>query len=219
MTVHAVGMALRPNPDAAIRNPSKIRTRTLWSIGWAAAAVSAAAGVANAVRHSQDFQWSPTRLLLHHINPWQVELAGDPHHQLILSQGPNYAHFLYLLFAPFGAISFPVARLVWAFCNLALAGVALWYCQRIFRLSRQEWGVAAILFLLGTPFRNSVGNGQQSLLVLAFIALAYGVGPRSPRWLWFGLSYCKYSSRHLISLIFSSRAASFSSWQHSFPPP
>lgn len=136
-------------------------------------------------------------------------MAGDPHHQLILSQGPNYAHFLYLLFAPFGAMSFPVARLAWAFCNLALAGVALWVCRRIFDVDRAEWAVAAILFLLGTPFRIAVGNGQQSILVLACIALAYGAGPRSPRWLWFGLSYCKYSFSppYFFDLLFSRRIA------------
>lgn len=186
---------------------SDLRTRVLWTAGWSAAALSAAVGVFKASHQSQDFQWSPTRLLLHHINPWQVALSGDPHHALILSQGPNYAHFLYLLFAPLGAMSFPVARLVWAFCNLALAGIALWYCQRIFGLSRQEWAAAAILFLLGTPFRNAVGNGQQSILVLAFIAMAYGAGSRSPHWLWFGLSYCKYSFSppYFFDLLFSRR--------------
>lgn len=182
-----------------------MRTRIFWTAGWFAAAVSAAAGVLNASRHSQDFQWSPTHLILQHVNPWQVALAGDPHHQLILSQGPNYAHFLYLLFAPFGAMSFPVARLAWAFCNMALAGVALWYCQRIFDLRRAEWAAATILFLLSTSFRNAVGNGQQSILVLACIALAYGAGRRSPHWLWFGLSYCKYSFSppYFFDLLFS----------------
>jgi hypothetical protein len=168
-------------------------------------AVSVLAGLQNSFRHSQDLQWSGTRLLLHHVNPWLQSLAGNPGGSLILSQGPNYAHFLYLLMSPLGAMSFAVARVVWAVCNLIFAGLTLWMVKRIFKQAPAEWGVTCIAFLCGTSFRNDLGNGQQALLVLVLVAAAYSARKSWPKWLWFGLSYCKYSFSppYFFDLLFS----------------
>lgn len=165
----------------------------LWSAGWLIALLSVIAGVRNAIRYSQDFQWSPTRLLLQHVDPWKYALSGNPGHAIILSQGPNYAHFLYLLLAPLGWMSFPVARAVWAFCNLAFAGFSLILIRRIFQLTTVEWGITCIVFLCGTPFRNTVRNGQQPLIALLFVALAFSANDKWAKALFVGLSYCKYS--------------------------
>ena len=195
--------------NEALQRPRNqvIGMRLLWAAGWAAAATSVLAGLANSVRRSQDFQWSPTRLLLHHIDPWREALAGNPSGGLILSQGPNYAHFLYLLLAPLGDLSFPVARVVWAICNLIFAGLTLWLMRGMFQQTKTEWGVTCIAFLCGTSFRNALGNGQQALLVLVLVALAYSARRTWPKCLWFGLSYCKYSFSppYFFDLLFSRR--------------
>ncbi len=177
----------------------------LWFVAWVATAVSVIAGWQNSFRHSQDFQWSGTRLLLHHVDPWLQSLAGNPDGSLILSQGPNYAHFLYLLMAPLGAMGFPAARVVWAGCNLIFAGLTLWLVRGIFEQTRTEWGITCIAFLCGTSFRNDLGNGQQALLVLVLVAAAYSARKIWPKWLWFGLSYCKYSFTppYFFDLVFS----------------
>lgn len=167
--------------------------RLLWAVGSVATTASVYAGLLNSIHHSQDLQWSGTRLLLNHVNPWLQSLAGNPDHTLILSQGPNYAHFLYLLMAPLGAMSFAAARVVWAVCNLIFAGLTLWLVKGIFEQTRTEWGITCIAFLCGTSFRNDLGNGQQALLVLVLVAAAYSARKPWPKCLWFGLSYCKYS--------------------------
>ncbi|MFZ0743915.1 MAG: glycosyltransferase 87 family protein [Terracidiphilus sp.] len=177
----------------------------LWFTGWVATATSVMTGLLNSVRYSQDFQWSPTRLLLHHIDPWREALAGNPSGSLILSQGPNYAHFLYLLMAPLGAMSFPVARVIWAVCNVCFACLTLWLVKQMFQQTKAEWGVTCVAFLCGTSFRNDLHNGQQALLVLVLVTLAYSARKTWPQCLWFGLSYCKYSFSppYFFDLVFS----------------
>ena len=170
-----------------------IVSRIAWISAGIVSTVSIIEGFCNAALESKDFQWSGTRLILHHIDPWGVALRGNADGSILLSQYPSYVHFLYLLLAPLGAMSFPVARLAWAFLNLFLAGLTLWLVKRLFQLSRMEWGILCAAFLCGTPFRNSLGNGQTSLLVLAFVALAYGARTDWSKSIWFGLSYCKYS--------------------------
>jgi len=171
--------------------PSGIKI--LGTIGCLATIFSVLTGIRNAMRYSQDLQWSPTRLLLHHIDPWQYALAGNQGHAIILSQGPNYAHFLYMLLIPLGSMSFPVARIVWAACNLIFSGITLLLVRRIFQQTLIECGITCIIFLCGTPFRNTVGNGQQSLMVISFVSLAFAANDSWSKAIWIGLSYCKYS--------------------------
>jgi Glycosyltransferase family 87 len=165
----------------------------LWATAWLTAGLSVLAGVRKATLSSQDFQWSPTRLLLHHIDPFKDALAGNQGHAIILSQGPNYAHFFYLMLAPLGSMSFPAARVVWAVCNLVFAAITLISVRRIFHQASTQWGITSIVFLCGTPFRVALGNGQQSLITLFFVALAFALDDRWSKALCVGLSYCKYS--------------------------
>jgi len=130
------------------------------------AAVSTSVGVINALHQSQDFQWSGERVLLRHVDPWAQYLAGDPEHQFIQTQIPNYLPILYVLIVPLGMISLLYAKLVWAIANVAFAVVSAGAVGRAFDLGR--WRVMALvcLMMMATPTRISIGNGQQSLLVL-----------------------------------------------------
>jgi hypothetical protein len=182
----------------------------LWAAGWGAAAISVLEGLLNALRHSQDFQWSPTALLLHHIDPWQYTLAGNSLYSSVLGPTSSYCqafylHFLYLVLAPLGVMSFPVARTIWAFCNLFFAGLSLCLVKQIFQLTHAEWGITCIAFLCGLSFRNALGNGQQTLLVLVFVALAYSAQITWRKSLWFGLSYFKdsFAPPFVFDLLFS----------------
>jgi hypothetical protein len=139
----------------------------IW-LGWGAAGVltllSCGQGVRNALLYSQDFQWSPARVLLSGTDPFAVWLSGDPAHQIILTQIPNYAHLLYLLLLPLGALPWPVAKPLWAAANLLFAGASCWLLSRGHRVSKSFALAILCVFLASTPLRVVIGNGQQVLL-------------------------------------------------------
>jgi len=156
------------------------------------AAVSVGRGVTNALKGSQDFQWSGTRILLEGDNPYAVKLAGDPQGRILLSQAPNYGHALYLVLTPFGAMDFHTAKVWWALTNVCLGAGLLWMMRRIFALDWTELLVVGALFACSTPFRNGIGNGQHALFSLVFVTLPFAWAHRLPIVLQ-GLGYSKYS--------------------------
>jgi hypothetical protein len=135
-----------------------------------AAVGSAGMGVHNALVNSQDFQWSPARLVTHGINPYTAALAGSP--DVILTQYPNYLPLLYLLLAPLGALPFGAAKIVWAIVNVSLAVAAALIVARSARLSAEHAVVLVALMVMATPTRIAIGNGQQALLVLVVALLS-----------------------------------------------
>ncbi len=130
------------------------------------AAISTAAGVRNALHQSQDFQWSGERVLLQHTDPWAQYLAGDPKHQFIATQIPNYLPILYVLIVPLGLLPLMYAKLLWALANVVFACVSAVATGRAFGLERWRTVALVCLMMMATPTRISIGNGQQGLLVL-----------------------------------------------------
>jgi hypothetical protein len=104
------------------RNPTGRRVALLvLLILLVAAALSMAQGFFNALEHSQDFQWSPSKVFWSRDNPYQIYLDGNIDKKIILSQIPNYAQLLYVLFLPFASMSFAAAKMAWAIVNIAFA--------------------------------------------------------------------------------------------------
>ncbi len=172
--------------------------------------VSAVAGMHFALTRSQDFQWSPERLLLRHIDPWQIALLGNPGNLLMGTQNPNYLQELYVLLVPFGLMSLREANLAWAACNVgfAIAGAVL--TARFYRLRSPLWllGITGAM-LAAAPTRTSISNGQQDLLVLILwaVALLMTTSERPVRapgiggLLLVGVSYLKYSFAPAMALL------------------
>lgn len=140
------------------------------------AGLSTLQGFANAIQNSQDFQWSPARLFWSGNNPYQVYLEGNKSKGLILIQNPNYAQLLYILFLPFASMSFAVAKVAWAIINIVLATTSALLSAKIFGLSRPQGWTAAALFMMSTPTRVAIGNGQHSLLILSALVLSLATG-------------------------------------------
>jgi hypothetical protein len=158
------------------------------------AAGSACVGIRNALHQSQDFQWSGARLLDRHIDPWAVYLQGDPDHQLVGTQIPNYLPILYVFLAPFGLLPSAAANLAWALCNVGFAVGSAWAAARFYGLRGRGVVTLICLLLIATPTRTTIGNGQQSLFVLALwclTLLASGLSDR--RAAVAGISYAKFS--------------------------
>ncbi len=152
-------------------------------------------GVHNALTpgRSQDFQWSGTQMVVHHMDPWADYIAGDPAHQIVKVQIPNYLPLLYVLIWPLGLMSMSAATAVWAACNVVFGVVSAFLCGRFYGLSGFWCGALVAMMLISTPMRNSVGNGQQSLLVLLVWVLALCRTPKVSSGLIAGFSYFKYS--------------------------
>jgi hypothetical protein len=125
---------------------------------------------------STDFQWSPTKLVLEGVDPYQARLHGSS--AIILTQSPNYLQLLYLVLSPFGLMAFGTAKLVWLLLNLVLAvGISVFYA----RLA--GWGltgsvVLASVFLGSTPMRIGLSNGQHAVFLLVFATLAFACAER-----------------------------------------
>lgn len=151
---------------------TKFRMALLLFIG-AVAFISVTQGFLNALRFSQDFQWSPALLFSQGDNPYQIWLDGNQEGEIIKSQVPNYLHQLYLFFSPFSLLSFEYAKPVWAALNVVIAFGVCFSLAAHFHLSRPKAYLLLFIFLCSTPFRNGLGNGQHALFVLAFLMLPF----------------------------------------------
>ncbi|MES2221958.1 MAG: glycosyltransferase family 87 protein [Acidobacteriota bacterium] len=165
---------------------------SLW-IGTVFALISVADGIRNSILHSLDFQWSPARLLAHHIDPWGTYLAGDPNHRILLNQVPNDLHELYLAMLPFGYLPLMPAKIIWAVINLALVLLGCWLVARLYELSDRKAWMFTLLVLTSTSARVTIGNGQVTALVLASLALWAVAQTSRSRGLLLGVAWAKYS--------------------------
>ncbi len=150
---------------------SKAR-RLLFLLLLSLALVSTAVGLINAIHRSQDFQWSGERVLLAHGDPWAEYLAGDPGHHFLASQVPNYLAILYVLILPVGLLPLLFAKVLWALLNIVSAVVCSVIAGRSYGLRWRSVCVVICLMLTATATRNTIGNGQQGLLVLLVWSLA-----------------------------------------------
>lgn len=179
------------------RDAGNVR-RTAWRIALIVlaifAGISLAKGFQNAMINSQDFQWSPARLLLEGINPYQVSLEGNMNGLLLLTQEPNYLHLLYILFLPLGFLDWNTVKPVWALANVLLGFFSAYLIARSgTRLSWDAFLAILLLFFCSTPLRNTISNGQHALLILMFSYLAWSRRASLISAPLFSISYVKYS--------------------------
>jgi Glycosyltransferase family 87 len=156
---------------------------------------------------SQDTQWSGSRALLEHSDPYALYLHNPVSRPFILAQNPNYPASGLVMLWPYAAWSWPVAKWLWAASNLVFTLLVLWCLFRL--LPAETTGTTrlliAALFLCGTPWRNNLGNGQHAVFVLAFFLLAVVLLPRHTKiaGLPLAVSWFKYSISFPLSLFFA----------------
>jgi hypothetical protein len=145
-----------------------------------AALLSLGAGVRRALQSggSQDFQYSPSRVLLDGKNPYTAWLNGEKD-RFLLTQHPNYLPNMLYLLSPFACLDWPKARFLWMMANMGMAFYFAWllYAAQEDRRNQGSGLLIALLFLSSNPVRNNIGNGQQSLLIL--LATAWALRLRS----------------------------------------
>lgn len=180
------GIAVSISPES-----TRLLQRIALGALWTAAVLSTAVGVRNGLARSQDFQWSPARVLAHGGSPYESYLnrTGD----ILLAQTPNYLHLLYFIFIPLGLLSFTVAKAVWAASNVAMAIGAAVLVARYTGANRMEVSAFVALFLIAAPVRNTIGNGQQAILVLLCALLAYRIQQSATAGTFLAIALTKYS--------------------------
>jgi hypothetical protein len=118
-----------------------------------------------------DMPWMPARLLGQGIDPYGAYLEPTSNNPQFLAQIPNMLHTTYVMFAPLGFMSWEWAKSIYSIINVVLAGVILVRVRSIFKLSNMEFSLVATLFVVSTPFRVTIYNGQFSLVALLGVTL------------------------------------------------
>ena len=186
-------------PQSTIANspPARGALRLLETLALAALGVasvwSVAIGFRDAMLYSQDFQWSPSVLLLEGKDPYAWYLSGNDGGRIILSQEPNYLHALYLLMMPLAAAPWALAKACWAACNTAMGIACAHVIARKNGLEGNAYRASVLTFLCSIPFSNTVGNGQQGMLALAAMTFAWGAAAPVSKGMAFALGSTKYS--------------------------
>ena len=185
--------------DTQSAGPTAVSLRTSFPrVGWVALglllalalAVFGWRGVARAVRGTVDFPtfYGGARAWLNGANPYDLDTVrdayasgrGDPREVNWFIYPPQSLPLL----APFGALPYPAANRLWLLLTLALIALTLWRLSRAAGLRddpRALLGLVAFTLAL-SPFHTSVSQGQLSVAVTAFAALALADPLRVGAW-------------------------------------
>lgn len=155
------------------------------------ASISIYIGILQALEFSKDFPWSPTKLFLNGQNPYDVYLSGNLNNQIIYTQFPTYSHSTYIILSPLAMLDFQNAKIVWAIINIFIGISIPILLNKQLNLKTETLIIVILMFLAATPFRNSLANGNVSLLVL--LALTFSLFSLKNFNLLSGLAFIKYS--------------------------
>ena len=144
---------------------------------------------------STDFQYSGAVIFKEKINPYEYFLYlanNDNLDKIIGVQYPVYSHALYPFFYFFTFFDWYSARLIWSIINIFLGLTCVVIISKYFQFTIMEIIFLTCFFLISTPFRNVIANGQQTFLILICFC-SYFIKKPSSRNFFLGISFIKYS--------------------------
>jgi hypothetical protein len=147
---------------------------------------------------SSDFQYSPTLLFKDKINPYEYFLYSENLDKIIDVQYPVYTHATYIFLSPFSLIDYETSRLIWSCINIILAAMSVLAISKKAGIKQHETIILCCIFFMSTPFRNCIGNGQFSLIVLISYCSIF-INNSSLRNFLLGTSYMKYSFMPILA--------------------
>ena len=155
---------------------------------------------------SPDTQWGPSRALLQHTDPYAAYLYSADSSPFILSQRPNYPASGLILMWPYAVWDWPTAKALWALSNLLFTGVILLCLFRLLPADTEKSTKLLLtsLFLMGTPWRVGIANGQHALFSLCFLLVSVVELSRRRFRVWapLAISWFKYTIALPLSLLF-----------------
>jgi hypothetical protein len=147
---------------------------------------------------STDFQYSPTLLFKDKINPYEYFLYSENLDKIIPVQYPAYTHASFILFFPFSLIEYETSRLIWSCINIILAAISVSVIAKKAGIKQYETIILCCIFFMSSPFRNCIGNGQFSLIVLISYCSIF-INNSFLRNFLLGISYMKYSFMPILA--------------------
>jgi hypothetical protein len=150
---------------------------------------------------SGDFQWSPTKELLQHQNPYENFLGGSG----FMAQMPLYPLTGYILLIPYAVVDWEYAKIAWALTNYLATFVLLYCLQKLWRIENKMIVVfLCSAFLISKPYRNVICYGQHDLFVLALFVWSSVLVKKNEylAGILLGLSWFKYTTTFPLSLYF-----------------
>jgi hypothetical protein len=148
----------------------------------------------------QDFPWVVARSLVLGVDPYVQYLEQDTPGPLFLAQTPNMWHSTYFLLAFFGSLPWPAAKWAYFFTNFLLSFVVAHLTARLFGLKGILYFTLIALFVISTPFRVTLFNGQYSVIALVFLTLFF-LRPSIWSGIGAGVSFLKYSFAFPFALL------------------
>ncbi|MDC3038909.1 glycosyltransferase 87 family protein [Candidatus Pelagibacter sp.] len=186
---------------------SKNLTRSFKFILIILSILSLGRGIFNAYLHSHDFQYSPAVMAWSGINHYQYVLNGGremANDILMLSQNGEYGQGLFILLYPFTLLSWDFAKFTMMIINVFLSIFLPIFLSKKFNLSREKTFLLLTLFLISTPCRNVIGNGQISFIMLFFLSFPFFY-KQITHIILSGVVYLKYNIGYLLFLYFLSK--------------
>jgi hypothetical protein len=206
-----------PGPPLALSGEGGVALRRLGLIALGIlATVSLGKGVGNALKpdRSDDFQWHAARAVVEGRDPYR-EFIADPSRPRVISATennglPNYPVTGYVFLAPFGALDWGQAKVMWAFANVGCAIGIVWAVALLAgpagSAARHAALAAGLLMLCSAPARDQISAGQHTLFSVACLLAGWHCGSH-PRWRWLSpiliaASWLKFSVTVPLTLAF-----------------
>lgn len=142
-------------------------------------------GCRNALLSSKDFvsHWATNKIILNGENPYQMSLqhSYSPYSRKLLENEKTefidvqYFPSARLFMIPYSLMSLDDAIKAWLISNIIFTLILLYVIYIFLRdsgITNQNFLLVSLLFLSGTPFRGTLGNGQLSIAAFSFFFLS-----------------------------------------------
>lgn len=144
-----------------------------WQIPlYLAAIISLTRGIHFGITDSKDIQWFAGTLWVNGENPYNVYLSDEAHRFKGFPE-PNYLQALYPLISPIALLDLQTAKIAWILLSLLLFSIAINLLSKQFKWSARQNLLITLLAIISTPFRNTLENGQISILAFFAITLIF----------------------------------------------
>lgn len=147
---------------------------------------------------SMDFQYSPTVLFKNKINPYEYFIYSENLDKIIGVQYPTYTHASFIFFFLFSFLDYETSRLIWSSANIILAMISVLIISKKAEIKKHEAIILLCIFFMSTPFRNCIGNGQLSIIVLISYCSIF-INNSFRRNFLIGFSYMKYTFMPILA--------------------
>lgn len=157
-------------------------------------------GIMNSILIGHDFDYRGAILMWEGINHYQYMMKGN---EISKIQNGYYGQGFFVLLYPFTLLPWDYSKLVWTLINVLLSFLLPIFLSKKLNLDNEKTFYLLVLFLASTPCRVAIGNGQFSLIIMAFLLLPFFY-KKSFYIILSGIAYLKYNIGYLLFLYFLS---------------